>query len=66
MALYASHALIPCCWRGGRQLPFLSRPHIAGYVEDSHLQVTSVVTTAKLVALARNEKAPANAETLNE
>ena len=40
-----SHPRHPCLW--------LTLP-LAGCVEDLHLQVTSVATTAKLVALARN------------
>jgi hypothetical protein len=40
-----SHPRHPCLW--------LTLP-LAGCVEDFHLQVTSVATTAKLVAFARN------------
>ena len=40
-----SHPRHPCLW--------LTLP-LAGCVEDFHLQVTNVATTAKLVALARN------------
>ncbi|RUG41325.1 hypothetical protein IPC759_07950, partial [Pseudomonas aeruginosa] len=40
-----SHPRHPCLW--------LTLP-LAGCVEDFHLPVTSVATTAKLVALARN------------
>ncbi len=54
-----SHPRHPCLW--------LTLP-LAGCVEDFHLQVTSVATTAKLVALARNapclahpKKSPASA-----
>ncbi|QAY85196.1 hypothetical protein CUN61_14850 [Pseudomonas arsenicoxydans] len=40
-----SHPRHPCLW--------LTLP-LAGCVEDFHLQVTSMATTARLVALARN------------